>query len=70
MTLEMPFVRFAVRTVHIREVGGASPSAPIFETLVQCHGFLVQYMSWSRKVNRAIDLIWRNISLFWNRLDF
>jgi hypothetical protein len=30
MTLETPFSRFAVRTVHIREAGGSSPSAPIF----------------------------------------
>ena len=29
-TLETQFLRLAVRTVHIREVGGLSPSAPTF----------------------------------------
>ena len=49
MTLETPFSRFAGRTVHIREVGGSSPSAPIYGTLVPkpgCFSYIWDMKLW------------------------
>lgn len=48
---------------------GSSPAAPISETLVQRRGFFVWNIRVNRKVNRAIDLIWRDSSLFSNGLN-
>ena len=53
MALETQFSRFAVRTVHIREVGGSSPSAPTFSKVL----FSFHHLTFEKMVCVVLGLL-------------